>query len=637
MVQLSSHNRALGGTIKRIGSSVTPDGWKNLVKTLLVSTETGKMVGFFCRNQETRLTTQTPGAVATFRRLFSYLKPYRAGFGLAILGMIGYALVDVFFISNFSEFIDRGIAAKDYGYLAWAPAVVILLFILRGVFNFIASYCLTWAGTNIVKDLRQQLFRHMMQLPVSYHDKHSTGELISKITFDAEQIKQASSKALVVLIHEGAFVIGCLAVMFWNSWQLSAIFLLIAPLIAFIVSVVSKRFRRISNNMQTAMGDVTTSSEQMLNGHKVILAFGGQDIEDARFDKINNNNRRLDIKLESTRAISVSLIQVIASFALAFVIYLASFPEMLNSLTPGKFSEIITSMMLLLKPLKQLTTVNSDFQKGMSAADSVFAVLDQAPERDTGTVSLQDVKGRIEFKDVTFNYPGHEKQVLTDINFVVEPGQTVALVGRSGSGKTTISSLLARFYEIETGRVEVDGISVQDCTLKSLRKQIAVVSQQVVLFNDSIANNIAYSFEGELNREQIELVAERAHVLEFAKNLPQGLDTVIGENGVTLSGGQRQRIAIARALLRQAPVLVLDEATSALDTESERKIQSAFDELMKDRSSIVIAHRLSTIENADQILVMDGGRIVERGTHKSLLADDGYYASLYKMQFGENA
>lgn len=595
------------------------------------------MVGFFCRNQETRLTKQTPGAVATFRRLFSYLKPYRAGFGLAILGMVGYALVDVFFISNFSEFIDRGIAAKDYGYLAWAPAVVILLFILRGIFNFIASYCLTWAGTNIVKDLRQQLFRHMMQLPVSYHDKHSTGELISKITFDAEQIKQASSKALVVLIHEGAFVLGCLGVMFWNSWQLSAIFLLIAPLIAFIVSVVSKRFRRISNNMQTAMGDVTTSSEQMLNGHKVILAFGGQDIEDARFDKINNNNRRLDIKLESTRAISVSLIQVIASFALAFVIYLASFPEMLNSLTPGKFSEIITSMMLLLKPLKQLTTVNSDFQKGMSAADSVFAVLDQAPERDTGTITLQDVKGRIEFKDVTFNYPGHEKQVLTDINFVVEPGQTVALVGRSGSGKTTISSLLARFYEIETGRVEVDGISVQECTLKSLRKQIAVVSQQVVLFNDSIANNIAYSFEGELSREQIELVAERAHVHEFAKNLPQGLDTVIGENGVTLSGGQRQRIAIARALLRQAPVLVLDEATSALDTESERKIQSAFDDLMKDRSSIVIAHRLSTIENADQILVMDGGRIAERGTHKSLLADDGYYASLYKMQFGENA
>lgn len=583
------------------------------------------------------MTAKRLGAVATFRRLFTYLKPYKAGFAVAILGMIGYALVDVYFISNFSEFIDRGIAEKDYGYLAWAPAVVVLLFILRGVFNFIASYCLTWAGTNIVKDLRQQLFRHMMQLPVSYHDKHSTGELISKITFDAEQIKQASSKALVVLIHEGAFVIGLLALMFWNSWQLSSIFLLIAPLIAYIVSVVSKRFRRLSNSMQTAMGDVTTSSEQMLNGHKVILAFGGQAIEDARFDKINNNNRRLDIKLEATRAVSVSLIQVIASFALAFVIYLASFPEMLNSLTPGKFSEIITSMMLLLKPLKQLTTVNSDFQKGMSAADSVFAVLDEATERDTGQTQLQQVLGRIDFKDVTFNYPGHDKQVLNAINFTVEPGQTVALVGRSGSGKTTISSLLARFYEIETGRIEVDGVSVQDCTLASLRKQIAVVSQQVVLFNDSIANNIAYSFEGELSRAQVELVAERAHVMEFAKNLPQGLDTVIGENGVTLSGGQRQRIAIARALLRQAPVLVLDEATSALDTESERKIQSAFDELMQDRSSIVIAHRLSTIEKADQILVMDEGRIVERGTHQSLLAQNGYYANLYKLQFGENA
>lgn len=583
------------------------------------------------------MTAKNSGALSTFRRLFSYLKPYRAGFGMAILGMIGYALVDVYFLSNFSEFIDRGIAAKDYDYLAWAPLVVLLLFILRGVFNFIASYCLTWAGTNIVKDLRQQLFRHLMQLPVSFHDKHSTGELISKITFDAEQIKQASSKALVVLIHEGAFVLGCLGLMFWNSWQLSLIFLIIAPVIAYIVSVVSKRFRRISNSMQTAMGDVTTSSEQMLNGHKVILAFGGQAIEDERFHKINNNNRRLDIKLEATRSISVSLIQVIASFALAFVIYLASFPDMLNSLTPGKFSEIITLMMLLLKPLKQLTTVNSDFQKGMAAADSVFAVLDEATERDTGTVALEHVKGHIRFDNVSFNYPGHDKQVLKDINFVVEPGQTVALVGRSGSGKTTISSLLARFYDVETGRIEVDGLSVQDCTLRSLRKQIAVVSQQVVLFNDSIANNIAYSFEGELTRAQIELVAERAHVMEFAKNLPQGLDTVIGENGVTLSGGQRQRIAIARALLRQAPVLVLDEATSALDTESERKIQSAFDELMQDRSSIVIAHRLSTIEKADQILVMDEGRIVERGNHQSLLALNGYYANLYKLQFGDNA
>lgn len=581
------------------------------------------------------MTVQQQGSVSTFRRLMRYSKPYRGGFILAILGMIGYAAIDVYFINEFETFIDRGITEKDQNYFFWAPIVVVLLFAIRGVFNFISSYCLSWAGTHIVKDLRQQLFRQMMRLPVSFHDKHSTGELISKITYDAEQIKQASSKALVVLIHEGAFVLGLLIVMFSKSWQLSAIFLLIAPLIAVIVSLVSKRFRLISNRMQGAMGDVTSSSEQMLNGHKVILSFGGQAIEDQRFSDINNRNRHLDVKLESTRAISVSLIQTIASCALAFVIYLASFPDMLETLTPGKFTAILTSMMLLLKPLKQLTTVNSDFQKGMAAAAAVFKVLDEQPEQDTGSTELNRVQGNIEVKGLNFRYPGHDKQVLQDINFSVKAGQTVALVGRSGSGKTTISSLLPRFYEVEDGEILIDGHNIRDCTLASLRKQIAVVSQQVVLFNDTIANNIAYGFEGELSRAQLELVAEKAHVLEFASQLPLGLDTEIGENGVTLSGGQRQRIAIARALLRQSPLLVLDEATSALDTESERKIQGALDELLKNRTNIVIAHRLSTIENADLILVMDQGRIVERGTHQSLLAQNGYYASLYKMQFGD--
>jgi subfamily B ATP-binding cassette protein MsbA len=580
------------------------------------------------------LSTQQSSA-STFRRLLSYLKPYRAGFIVAILGMIGYASVDVFFLSQFDQFIDRGITARDTAYLALAPFVVILLFVLRGLFNFIASYCLNWSGTHIVKDLRQQLFNQMMALPVSYHDKHSTGELISRITYDAEQIKQASSKALVVLIHEGAFVIGLLALMFYNSWQLSAIFLLIAPLIAVIVSYVSKRFRKLSNSMQGAMGTVTSSAEQMLNGHKVILAFGGKALEAERFAKVNNTNRRLDVKLESTRALSVSVIQIIASFALAFVIYLASFPEMLDSLTPGKFTEIITSMMLLLKPLKQLTTVNSDFQKGMAAAATVFTVLDEKTEQDHGNLELTQVRGELEVRGLTFAYPGHANTVLHDINFKVTAGQTVALVGRSGSGKTTISSLLPRFYEVEQGEILLDGQNIQHCTLASLRRQIAVVSQHVVLFNDTIANNIAYGYQGELSRERLIEVAEKAHVMEFAGQMPQGLDTEIGENGVTLSGGQRQRIAIARALLRQSPILILDEATSALDTESERKIQGALDELLKNRTNLVIAHRLSTIENADLILVMDQGRIVEQGNHASLLAQAGYYATLYKMQFGD--
>ncbi|WP_333796538.1 lipid A export permease/ATP-binding protein MsbA [Rheinheimera sp.] len=582
------------------------------------------------------MSTQHSSA-STFRRLLGYLKHYRFGFVVAILGMIGYASVDVFFLSQFDQFIDRGITQRDMDYLALAPVAVIVLFLLRGVFHFIASYCLNWSGTHIVKDLRQQLFEKMLALPVSYHDQHSTGELISRITYDAEQIKQASSKALVVLIHEGAFVIGLLALMFYNSWQLSAIFLVIAPVIALIVSHVSRRFRQISNNMQGAMGQVTSSAEQMLNGHKVILSFGGKILEAKRFEEVNNSNRRLDVKLEATRALSVSVIQVIASFALAFVIYLASFPEMLDTLTPGMFTEIITSMMLLLKPLKQLTTVNSDFQKGMAAAATVFSVLDETPERDTGTRELDRVQGNIEFRNLSFNYPGHDKQVLKDINFSVTAGQTVALVGRSGSGKTTISSLLPRFYEVEQGEILLDGINTKDCTLDSLRRQIAVVSQHVVLFNDTIANNIAYGFQGELTKERLLDVAEKAHVMEFAGQMPKGLDTEIGENGVTLSGGQRQRIAIARALLRQSPVLVLDEATSALDTESERKIQAALDELLKNRTNLVIAHRLSTIENADLILVMDQGQIVERGSHSELLAQNGYYASLYKMQFGETA
>lgn len=583
------------------------------------------------------MTTQTQGSVSTFRRLMSYAKPYRGGFIMAIMGMIGYALIDVYFINEFETFIDRGITQKDQQYFFWAPIVVVLLFAIRGVFNFISSYSLSWAGTHIVKDLRQQLFRHMMRLPVSYHDQHSTGELISKITYDAEQIKQASSKALVVLIHEGAFVLGLLVVMFSKSWQLSAIFLLIAPIIALIVSVVSKRFRHISNRMQGTMGNVTSNAEQMLIGHKVILSFGGQAIEDKRFGEINNRNRHLDVKLESTKAISVSLIQTIASGSLAFVIYLASFPEMLETLTPGKFTTILTSMLLLLKPLKQLTTVNSDFQKGMAAAAAVFKVLDEKPEQDTGTLELSNVRGDIEVKGLTFQYPGHDKLVLKNVNFTVKAGQTIALVGKSGSGKTTISSLLPRFYEIEQGQILLDGHDTKDCTLASLRQQIAVVSQHVVLFNDTIANNISYGFTGELTRERLIDVAEKAHVMEFAASMEQGLDTEIGENGVTLSGGQRQRIAIARALLRQSPVLILDEATSALDTESERKIQGAFDELLKNRTNIVIAHRLSTIEKADVILVMAEGQIVERGSHQELLAQHGVYANLYKLQFGEGA
>ncbi|WP_166840298.1 lipid A export permease/ATP-binding protein MsbA [Rheinheimera pleomorphica] len=572
---------------------------------------------------------------STARRLLRYVKPYRLGFVAAALGMLGYALVDVYFISNLPDFIDKGINDKNTDYLRYAPFFVIAIFILRGVCNFVASYCLNWVGTHIVQNLRQQLFEHYMRLPVSFHDQHSTGELISKVTYNTEQIKQATSKALAVLVREGVFVTGLLVMMFYYSWQLSAIFLLIAPVIAVVVRFVSRRFRLLSKNIQTAMGDVTTSSEQMLNGHKVILSFGGQKIESKRFASINNLTRRQDVKMEATRAISVSTIQIIASFALAFVVYMASFPDMLNSLSAGVFTTIVGAMMMLLRPLKQLTTVNSEFQRGLAAARSVFEVLDQPVEQDTGSTVLNKVQGDICFDKVNFTYPGHDKQVLFDISFSVPAGKTVALVGRSGSGKTTISSLLPRFYELSSGDIFIDQHNIRDCTLASLRQQLALVSQHVSLFNDSIANNITYGCTEPVSEQRLLAVAEKAHVLEFASQLKDGLNTVIGENGVSLSGGQRQRIAIARALLREAPILILDEATSALDTESERKIQAALNELLKGRTSIVIAHRLSTIENADSIIVMEQGRIVEQGDHHTLLAQNGAYAQLYKLQFGE--
>lgn len=572
---------------------------------------------------------------STARRLLRYVKPYRLGFVAAALGMLGYALVDVYFISNLPDFIDKGINDKNTDYLRYAPFFVIAIFILRGVCNFVASYCLNWVGTHIVQNLRQQLFEHYMRLPVSFHDQHSTGELISKVTYNTEQIKQATSKALAVLVREGVFVSGLLVMMFYYSWQLSAIFLLIAPVIAVVVRFVSRRFRLLSKNIQTAMGDVTTSSEQMLNGHKVILSFGGQQIESKRFASINNLTRRQDVKMEATRAISVSTIQIIASFALAFVVYMASFPDMLNSLSAGVFTTIVGAMMMLLRPLKQLTTVNSEFQRGLAAARSVFEVLDQPVEQDTGSTVLNKVQGDICFDKVNFTYPGHDKQVLFDISFSVPAGKTVALVGRSGSGKTTISSLLPRFYELSSGDIFIDQHNIRDCTLASLRQQLALVSQHVSLFNDSIANNICYGCTEPVSEQRLLAVAEKAHVLEFASQLKDGLNTVIGENGVSLSGGQRQRIAIARALLREAPILILDEATSALDTESERKIQAALNELLKGRTSIVIAHRLSTIENADSIIVMEQGRIVEQGDHHTLLAQNGAYAQLYKLQFGE--
>ncbi|MEW6996538.1 lipid A export permease/ATP-binding protein MsbA [Colwelliaceae bacterium BS250] len=569
-----------------------------------------------------------------FKRLFGYTRGLRLGLGAAIFGMLGYAGIDTLFFSQLQPLIDDGLTNNNPNILKYAPIFVLVAFSVRGVFHFIATYCLAWMGNHLVMRIRQQLFEHIVAMPVPFHDKESTGTLISKITYDTEQVLNAMSKALLTLVREGAFVIGLLCLMFYYSWQLSAIFLLIIPLISVIVVVVSKRFRAVSKNIQKMMGIVTSATEQTFNAHKVVLTFGGQGREFQRFAKINNQNRQQRMKMIATKSTSVPLIQIIASFGLAFVLYIASMENMMESLTPGIFTTVITSMIMMLRPLKLLTTINSEFQKGMAAAQSIFAVFDQPIEQDSGTISIDKAKGDIEFKDVTFSYPNTDKPALSALNFSIKPGQTLALVGRSGSGKSTISSLLLRFYNSDHGQVLIDGENIRDYKLNELRHQFAYVSQQVVLFSDTLANNIAYG-KPDASRAEIIAAAKAAHVIEFADNLTDGLDTYIGENGSMLSGGQRQRVAIARALLCDAPFLILDEATSALDTESERHIQDALSVLQQNRTCVVIAHRLSTIENADAIIVMEQGELIEQGSHSELLAKDGAYAQLYNFQFGD--
>ncbi|BCO19253.1 lipid A export ATP-binding/permease protein MsbA [Alteromonas sp. KC3] len=569
------------------------------------------------------------------KRFLEYLKAYKMPFLCAIIGMIGYSAVDTFVFAQLQPMIDESLGKNDHEYLRLAAYAIVPLFLLRGFFNFMGSYTLSWIGAQVVMRMRQQLFDKYIHLPVAFHDNHAVGGLISKVTYDTEQVANASGKALLTLVREGALVIGLLCVMFYYSWQLSLIFLLIGPLVAIIVSFVSKRFRVVSKNIQQSMGNLTSSVEQAVRGHKVVIMFGGQEIERERFKQKNNHNRQQTMKLNVTSILSVSSIQVIASIALAVVLYIASTPGMLEELTAGVFINVVFCMVMLLKPLKQLTTINNQFQKGMAACASIFEILDEHDEVDKGQQTFTRAKGHIEFDDVTFSYPGKQSPALSNVTFNAKPGQSIALVGRSGSGKSTISSLLTRFYVPQQGEIRLDGAALNSIDLKSLRAQFAVVSQNVTLFNDSIANNIAYGAKQHVSREQIEEAAKMAHVEEFLANLPDGLDTVIGENGLMLSGGQRQRIAIARAILAQAPILILDEATSALDTESERLIQDALETLQKRCTSIVVAHRLSTIENADCIMVVEQGRIIEQGKHGELLEKGGHYAQLHALQFGE--
>ncbi|WP_050652285.1 lipid A ABC transporter ATP-binding protein/permease MsbA [Vibrio coralliirubri] len=580
------------------------------------------------------MSTQTDETTwVTFKRLWTYIRLYKAGLGVAVIALIINAVSDTYMISLLKPLLDEGFGNAESDFLRTLPIIIFAMMFIRGVSGFVSTYCLSWVSGNVVMEIRRKIFSHFMHMPVSFFDKEQTGALLSRITYDSEQVSAATSKALVSIVREGASIIGLLTLMFWNSWQLSLVLFAVAPVVAWAITIVSKRFRKISKNMQTSMGHVASSAEQMLKGHKVVLTYGGQDIEKQRFDQVSNQMRQQSMKLVTAQAAANPIIQMIASVAVVTVLILASFDSIRAELTPGTFTVIFSAMFGLMRPLKALTSVTSQFQRGMAASTTLFGLMDLDTEQNKGTLKPESVTGEVAVKDVTFTYEGAEKPALDKVSFNIPKGKTVALVGRSGSGKSTIANLFTRFYDVDSGSIELDGHDIRDYELRNLREHFALVSQNVHLFNDTVANNIAYATNDEYSREQIEHAAKLAHASEFIENMENGIDTVVGENGGNLSGGQRQRIAIARALLRDAPVLILDEATSALDTESERAIQSALEELQKDKTVLVIAHRLSTIEQADEILVVDDGHIVERGAHAELIAHDGAYAQLHRIQF----
>ncbi|WP_412495451.1 lipid A ABC transporter ATP-binding protein/permease MsbA [Vibrio cyclitrophicus] len=580
------------------------------------------------------MSTQTDETTwVTFKRLWTYIRLYKAGLGVAVIALIINAVSDTYMISLLKPLLDEGFGNAESDFLRTLPIIIFVMMFVRGVSGFVSTYCLSWVSGNVVMEIRRKIFSHFMHMPVSFFDKEQTGALLSRITYDSEQVSAATSKALVSIVREGASIIGLLTLMFWNSWQLSLVLFAVAPLVAWAISIVSKRFRKISKNMQTSMGHVASSAEQMLKGHKVVLTYGGQDLEKHRFDKVSNQMRQQSMKLITAQAAANPIIQMIASVAIVVVLFLASVDSIKAELTPGTFTVVFSAMFGLLRPLKALTNVTFEFQRGMAASTTLFGLMDLDTEQNKGTLKPETVTGEVAVKDVTFTYDGAEKPALDKVSFKIPKGKTVALVGRSGSGKSTIANLFTRFYDVDSGSIELDGHDIRDYELRNLREHFALVSQNVHLFNDSVANNIAYAAEEKYSREQIEHAAKLAHASEFIEGMENGIDTVVGENGASLSGGQRQRIAIARALLRDAPVLILDEATSALDTESERAIQSALEELQKDKTVLVIAHRLSTIEQADEILVVDDGHIVERGAHAELIAHDGAYAQLHRIQF----
>jgi subfamily B ATP-binding cassette protein MsbA len=570
------------------------------------------------------------GAWHIYKRLLIYVRPLWLMFLVSFVGFAIYGAGQAL-SAKWLEMVVDTVQRNDYDQRWFLATAVLGIFILRGLGAFIGNYSIAYVGREVIHNLRTQVFERLLLLPSHYYSHKSSGELLAKLTYNVEQVTGAVTNAIKVLFREGLTVAGLLGYMFYLNWKLTLIFIAAGPLIGLVVSVAAKRMRKLSRRIQQSVGDITESASESIKGYQVVRIFGGAEAERERFDQASLHNKRQFMKLVVTQSLNTPIIQLLVALALSALLFLAMHPDVMGSMSTGGFVAFLTAAGMITKPLRMLTEVTSIVQKGIAAAESLFEVLDEPVEQDRGSRTLEQI-GDIEFRDLCFAYPGTDKQVLNNISLRLPQGKSVALVGRSGSGKTTLASLLPRFNDGWTGELLINGEPLESFTLDSLRSQISLVNQNVVLFNGTIAENIAYGAMAGASETAILAAAEAAHVTEFVERLPEGIHTRVGENGVLLSGGQRQRIAIARAILKDAPILILDEATSALDTESERHIQEALEEVMKGRTTLVIAHRLSTIEKADIIVVMENGRIVEQGSHSELLEQQGAYSKFHILQ-----
>lgn len=568
-----------------------------------------------------------------YKRLLFYVKPHRNLLIVSLIGFVLYSSTQPLFATLIQEIIDT-LQAKTREKMYYLPLFFSGLVIVRGIGNYIGNNFLAKVSLNVVHTLRCEIFDKYTVLPTTHFDNNNSGYMISRITHNVNQVAQATTDAVRKVVQEGLTALGLLIYLFYMNWLLSLVFLVVAPAIALLVSYVSKRLRMLSKRIQDSIGDMTHITSELVNGHRVVRSYGGEDYEKRRFLESSLYNRRQSLKLITTGAIHNQAMQLIIAVALAFLMYMALF--FMEQSSVGSFVGYLTAAFLLPRPFRQLSDANSDIQRGIVAAESLFVILDEQSEPDTGQIETVNGLGALEFNNLSFQYSSATEPTLRNISFKAESGQTIALVGASGGGKSTLVNLVSRFYTHDSGQILLDGIEINEYKLSNLRKHIALVNQQVTLFNDTIANNIAYGALANASRDAIIAAANDAYAMEFINKLDQGLDTLIGENGVKLSGGQRQRLALARALLKNSPILILDEATSALDTESERYIQAALQKVMRNRTTLVIAHRLSTIENADLILVMDRGQIIERGTHQTLLEKNGAYARLHATEFKES-